>query len=104
MGQSVSLNGAASTVTGVLPRDFVFPSRAADIYVPIASSTTRGAAGAPSVGAYGRLKPGVPIERAQAEIDGISRQLDENFRHCAGLRYFRTLIASEPEQPYQHQL
>jgi len=74
-GQSIDLNGESVTVCGVLPRGFEFPNRAADIYLPIAASTAQGARDAPSVGVYGRLKQGVSIERAQAEIDAVSKRL-----------------------------
>ncbi len=84
IGRTVSLDGEIVAVTGVLPRDFAFPSRPADIYVPIARSSTRGPAGSLSVGAYARLKPGVPIERAQAEIDAVSRRLEAAYPEMRG--------------------
>ena len=76
IGRSIDLDGESVTVQGVLPRSFAFPDRPADMYVPIARSTARGARDAPSVGVYGRLKRGVPLERAQAEIDAVSRRLE----------------------------
>jgi putative ABC transport system permease protein len=71
-------------VTGILPRGFAFPTKAADIYLPIARSTIHGAPDAPSVGVYGRLKPGVPIQRAQAELDAVSRRLETMYRIMRG--------------------
>jgi len=61
IGHSINLDGEMVRVKGVLPRGFAFPIKAADIYLPIASSTVRGTRGAPSVGVYGRLKRGVRI-------------------------------------------
>jgi putative ABC transport system permease protein len=84
VGRSVNLDGQMVRVTGILPRGFAFPTKAADIYLPIASSTVHGARGAPSVGVYGRLKPGVPIQRAQAEIDGVSRRLEAAYPEMRG--------------------
>jgi putative ABC transport system permease protein len=93
IGRSINLDGRSVAVTGVLPRDFAFgavesslPNRTADIYVPIAHSTARGTPGAPSpsVGAYARLKPGVAIERAQAEIDAVSRRLEIAYADLKG--------------------
>jgi putative ABC transport system permease protein len=75
IGRTVNLDGEMVQVNGVLPRGFAFPLKAADIYLPIAHSTVRGSPGDPSVGAYGRLKPGIPMERAQAEIDAVSQRL-----------------------------
>jgi putative ABC transport system permease protein len=84
VGRAIKLDGDNVTVTGILPRGFAFPAKAVDIYMPIASSTVRGDANAPSVGAYGRLKPGVPMERAQAEIDVVSRRLADAYPGMRG--------------------
>jgi putative ABC transport system permease protein len=84
VGRAIKLDGENVTVAGVLPRGFAFPSKAADIYMPIASSTVRGDATAPSVGAYGRLKAGVPLARAQAEIDAVSRRLADAYPGMKG--------------------
>jgi len=83
IGRSVDLDGQLVTVRGVLPRGFAFPAKAADVYVPIAASTARGAV-APSVGAYARLKRGVPIERAQAELDSITRRQEAMYPGMRG--------------------
>jgi putative ABC transport system permease protein len=85
--RNINLDGESVRVTGVLPRSFAFPDReGADLYVPIAHSTARGTREAPSlsVGAYGRLKPGVPISRAQAEIDEVSRRLEAAYPDLKG--------------------
>jgi putative ABC transport system permease protein len=84
VGRPIQVDGENVTVVGVLPRGFRFPAQAADMYVPIARSTARQAAGSPSVGVYGRLKPGVPIERAQAEIDAVSRRLEAAYPEMKG--------------------
>jgi putative ABC transport system permease protein len=93
IGRAINLDGESVTVTGVLPRGSGFgpmvsalPNRGADVYVPIAHSTARGTreAPSPSVGVYGRLKRGVPIERAQAEIDAVSRRLEAAYPEMKG--------------------
>src|SRR5262249_4648541 len=86
IGRAIDLDGKSVVVTGVLPRGFAFPIRAADVYVPIAHTTARGTREVPSlsVGVYGRLKPGVPIERAQAEIDTVSRRLQAAYPDMKG--------------------
>ena len=93
IGRAINLDGKNVVVTGVLPRDSAFgvmnsssPTRAADIYVPIAYSTARWTRENPSlsVGAYGRLKPGAPIERAQAEIDAVSHRLEAAYPDMKG--------------------
>jgi len=86
VGRSINLDGQSIRVVGVLPRGFAFPNQTADIYFPIAHSTARGtpANPSPSVGVFARLKPGVPIERAQAEIDAVSRRLEATYPAMKG--------------------
>lgn len=95
VGRSIHLDGESVAVAGVLPRGFAFgavesamPNRTADVYVPLAHSTAPGTRGAPSpsVGVYGRLKPGVPLERAQAEVDAVSRRLEVDYADLKGTR------------------
>ena len=73
MGQAIVLDQNSYTVVGVLPAGFEFYDREVDVYVPIASSTAR-VHGEPSVGVHARLKPGVSVQAAQAEIDGLCRR------------------------------
>jgi putative ABC transport system permease protein len=86
VGRAIHLDGKSVSVTGILPRGFMFPDRSADIYVPIAHSTARGTreAPSPSVGVYGRLRPGVSLERAQSEIDAVSRRLEAAYPEMKG--------------------
>ena len=85
VGRTIKLDGDNVTVVGVLPSGFMFPAaKPADIYMPIAGSTVRGDVNAPSVGAYGRLKPGASVERAQAEVDAVSRRLAEAYDGMKG--------------------
>ena len=86
IGRSINLDGESVAVTGVLPRGSALPNRAADVYVPVAHSTARETpeAPSPSVGVCGRLKADVPIERAQAEIDAVSRRLETAYPDMRG--------------------
>ena len=71
-GRTIVLDGQSYTVVGILPPGFEFYGSDVDVYAPIAASTAR-APGMPSVGVHARLKPGVSVERAQAEIDALCR-------------------------------
>ena len=84
IGHTINLDGEMVRVNGILPNGFAFPTQAADIYLPIARSTVHGTPGTPSVGVYGRLKPGVPVQRAQAEIDAISQRLEAAYPEMKG--------------------
>ena len=77
IGRSMTIDRDTYTVVGVLPPDFDFYDREADIYMPIACSTAR-QRGEPTVGVNARLKAGVTVAAAQAEIDGLCRRWVED--------------------------
>ena len=78
LGQAILLDRISYTVVGVLPAEFEFYGADVDAYMPIASSTAR-VRGMPSVGVHARLKNGVSVESAQAEIDGLCRRWTAQF-------------------------
>ena len=71
-GRPIQLDHNNYTVVGVLPPDFDFYGQDIDVYAPLAASTAR-VSGMPSVGVHARLRPGVTVARAQAEIDALCR-------------------------------
>jgi putative ABC transport system permease protein len=77
LGRSIILDGRSTTIVGVMPRDFV-PFPRADIWVPIAirPGVNRGQH---YLWAVGRLKPGVTVRQAQAEMETIARRLTETY-------------------------
>ncbi len=80
VGRSITLDGNPCTVIGVLPEGFEFGGPNLDLYLPLAASATRDpAVQTAGVGAFARLKPGVSIKAAQADIDTISSRLDKQF-------------------------
>ena len=86
VGQAVTLNGAAYTVVGVLPRDFSFVSKAADyharnqfdLFRPMAlpAPPPQWMRGTHSLCVLARMKAGVALEQAQAELDLIASNLE----------------------------
>ena len=66
VGQALSINGRAYTVTGVMPPGFVFPGQSEVWIPPLADLQLTGAAFAPE--ALARLAPGVTIDQAHAAI------------------------------------
>jgi putative ABC transport system permease protein len=75
IGKSITLNGRSQTVVGVMPAGFYFRDRTIDVWEPIgftaASRQPRGRSLAP----IARLKPGVSVAQAQAEMDTIMARL-----------------------------
>src|SRR5204863_139729 len=81
VGREISLNGTGYTVLGVLPAGFTFPFRDAEMAVllQLDSHPRRGDRGAGFLRVAARLKPGVSIERAKADLDTIGKRLQQMY-------------------------
>ncbi|HEV2349248.1 MAG TPA: ABC transporter permease [Terriglobia bacterium] len=81
VGKTLTLDGKPFTIIGVLPPQFMLYEEA-QVYTPIgvwmdADMMERGAHNDTSVVA--RLKPGVALPQAQADMDTIARQLEQQY-------------------------
>ncbi|MDY7232483.1 ABC transporter permease [Hyalangium rubrum] len=80
VGRSVTLEGKPHTVLGVMPRGFDFPSPATEVWLPVAWLTQDSVPwqqrGSRWLMGVGRLKPGVTVDSARAELEGVSRALE----------------------------
>ena len=75
LGKAVTLNGEMWTVVGVMPRGFRFP-QSVDLWVPaIVRSTARTKHAQHYLGVIARLKPGLSLDHAQAELDALARRM-----------------------------
>ncbi len=81
VGRTVDLDGDAYIVIGVLPRAFNFaPSGNAEFWVPInALSNHEKKRTFYAFEGVGRLRDGISVKTAQAEITGIAQQLQRQF-------------------------
>jgi putative ABC transport system permease protein len=74
IGKLIRIDGHATEIVGVLPKDFEMPRlQGADVLVPQAldvAAERRADPGHP-MWAFARLKPGVTIEQAKAELDPL---------------------------------
>lgn len=73
LGRTISLDGIATTIIGVLPRDFEMPTSNADVLEPLAlnpASQQRPNTGAVLRG-FARLKPGVTASQARAAMEPL---------------------------------
>src|SRR5579864_2507954 len=78
VGKSLVLNGASYTVVGVIPPNFSFYGQAYDVYIPLGQwndPSFRDRRIDMSAHAIGRLKPGVTLGQAQAEMKDVARNL-----------------------------
>jgi len=104
VGREITLNSRVYTVIGVMPAEFQFPPplgghRAGEIWIPRALETDRDRTSHDLL-AVARLKDGVTLQQAQAEMDGIARQrAQEEPRHNsdsgASLRPIREQIGRQ---------
>ncbi|MGB6687591.1 MAG: ABC transporter permease [Terracidiphilus sp.] len=78
IGQSVRLSGEAFTIIGVLPRGFEFALRGtADFWTPLQPTTNcEKIRECHSLYGIGRLKDGVPMKSALAEMQSIAQKLE----------------------------
>ena len=80
LGRTARFNGRERTIIGVMARDFAFPSAEIQAWVPfVVDSATQQQRQSFFLYAIGRLKDGVPFERAQSEMSGIMRQLEQEY-------------------------
>jgi predicted permease len=80
IGRSIRLAGVALTVIGTMPRGFSYPGNT-ELWTP---ATVFGDPGVNIRTGHnwrvvGRLQPGIPIERAQADISAIERRIKQQY-------------------------
>ena len=79
VGKTVLLDGEAYTVVGVMPVSFEKPSSAA-LWVPLVwTSAEKAVRGEHSMAAVARLKPGVTVQQAQAQLDTIAARIAQQY-------------------------
>ncbi len=80
IGKTINLNGLAGTVVGVMPPQFQFPSSDDELWVPIAFTQDEAAARQRHyLQVLARLKPGVDLPQAQAEMNTIAARLQQQY-------------------------
>ena len=74
LGKTILVNGAPSTVIGVMPGEFRFPGHATEVWtnLPLNPPTRYGPWFYRGVA---RLKPGVTLQQAQAEMNNIGQRM-----------------------------
>jgi putative ABC transport system permease protein len=82
LGQQIMVQGAPREIIGVLPADLRYP-RQAQIYLPLgdlrAQQNVLQRGNHPGFSALGRLKPGVTLAQATADLDAIAVVLEQKY-------------------------
>ncbi|HYU78032.1 MAG TPA: ABC transporter permease [Vicinamibacterales bacterium] len=79
VNQTVTLDNQAYTVVGVMPPDFVFPSRTAQLWRPLRLSRLLGSRSNHILYAVARLRAGVRLEEARADMTVVATQLQRAY-------------------------
>ncbi|HET7231368.1 MAG TPA: ABC transporter permease [Longimicrobium sp.] len=74
VGRTIRVNGEQAEVIGVMGKGFAFPSNE-QLWVPLRKALPARRGEGDWVDVFGRLKPGVSLDRANLEIAGIARRL-----------------------------
>ncbi len=101
VGRSITVSDETYTVAGVMPADFEFASAAVDLWLPLrvtpASNFT--------VSVLARLKNGVSLDRARADLGISARELSaRDPQNDAGLRIDVKPWREDPSKQYQRSL
>ena len=82
IGKSLILNGRSYTIVGVIPSSFSFYGQDRDVYTAIGQwndLSFRDRRISVSAHVVGRLKPGVTLAQAKADMDIVARNLAAAF-------------------------
>jgi predicted permease len=78
IGRTVVLNGAPTEVIGIMPPDYAFPDARVDMWMPTTLTRTSGL-GLWNFRGVARLKNGVSVDQARAELNALIRDVPQAF-------------------------
>ncbi len=89
VGRTLTLDGNTFTVVGVMPRGFTFDKQImpavngierSDLILPLPlPASARARRGGEDFNVFAKLKPGVTLARAQAEMDGVAARMKQQY-------------------------
>lgn len=86
IGKSVTLDDQAYSVVGVMPASFAFPDPGTQMWCLPGFDLKQTGRSSHFLHAVGRLKPGVTLHQAQAEMNTIAEGLNQVYHQFAGVR------------------
>ncbi len=104
IGKAIRVNGAPAIVVGVMPDGFAFPNNDR-IWIPLQTdplATKRGEG--QFVQAFGKLKPGISLDQATADVNTIAQRLGAEYQESnAGFSasvqgFIDSYVGKEPRQ------
>ncbi|HKY06476.1 MAG TPA: ABC transporter permease, partial [Blastocatellia bacterium] len=87
LGKTVKLNGEEYQIVGVMPASFQYPEARTALWIPMSFAPDHylNTRGNHYLNVVARLKPGVTLEQAQADMTSIAARLEQEFKENAGL-------------------
>ena len=82
VGQAITINGKSHTVIGVMPPTFQFApfwATQAELWTPLILNDRANDRGGRSLRVFGRLRSGIAVEQAQAQMDTVAQRLAEQY-------------------------
>src|ERR1043166_7671858 len=80
IGQTIKLSDQTYTIVGVRPRGFAFPSTRSQVWTPIAfNAAERATRDTNFIDVVARLKPGVSLEQAQANMTAVAQSQAQRY-------------------------
>jgi putative ABC transport system permease protein len=96
IGKSIELNGRKRTIVGVLPASFDFPAERTQLWLPLLiPDQYRGVRDTYWLPAFGKLKPGVTLEQARADLGAVAKRLADQYPRN---RDYGVTVTPLPEQ------
>jgi predicted permease len=95
VGRTIVVEGQPTDVVGVMPESFAH--RRAEIFLPLQRVLDPSTRGNHFLLTYGRMKPGVTLERAQRDMVALGGTLAKEFGHNHGISvqsYYRAVVGS----------
>src|SRR4051812_26199258 len=78
--QTIKLSDQTYTIVGVMPRGFAFPSTRAQVWTPVAfNSAERATRDTNFIDVVARLKPGVSLQQAQANMTAVAQSQTQRY-------------------------
>lgn len=84
LGRRLTLSGESCEIVGVMPTGFAFPAASTRLWLPLALDRDPNTRGNHGLVALGRLKPGVRLETALAEVASLMAAWEKEHPHHRG--------------------
>src|SRR4030095_9735691 len=78
VGKTIQVDGKTREVVGIMPADFHFPDEGADLWVPMGIDRAHLNTGSFNRNAIARLRPGITIRAAEAEMTPLLNRLPDD--------------------------